>query len=226
MRAPGLLVLAGGFALLDWVSILLKRERALYLFKPGTMLFLMAWFALEFPRPLPSQAIGLLFALALCTVGDIMLLRSDRWFTAGLIAFLLGHAGYILTFNLTGLPEGCLAYLPLLAILLVAFGYMLLLRRGLIQSQRQRLLVPFLLYGVILSLSTWSAVATIFRPEWASLAAGFAAVGGLLFFLSDVILTYGRFVQAIAQGRFWVHLSYHLAQFALTIGVYLHLQGW
>lgn len=49
------------------------------------------------------------------------------------------------------------------------------------------------------------------------------AVGGMLFFLSDTMLAYDRFVKPIPNGRLWVRITYHLGQILIISGAALQL---
>ena len=57
-----------------------------------------------------------------------------------------------------------------------------------------------------------SALITLFRPEWQPLHAMMAAIGAALFFTSDSLLGYDRFVRKLKHGQSYVHLTYHLGQ--------------
>jgi uncharacterized membrane protein YhhN len=67
-----------------------------------------------------------------------------------------------------------------------------------------------------------SALITLFRPDWQPTHAAFAAVGAALFFTSDSLLAYDRFVRKLKHGQSYVHLTYHVGQACLIIGAMLH----
>ena len=71
----------------------------------------------------------------------------------------------------------------------------------------------------VLALTFWSTLTTFWRPEWPGAAPWLAAVGGGLFFLSDSLLAWDRFVAPLPKGRFWTMITYHLAQMGLTLSV-------
>ena len=81
---------------------------------------------------------------------------------------------------------------------------------------------PVLIYSIALSLMFFSAALTLAEPEWAAPAAVLAAVGGMLFFSSDSLLSYNRFVRPVPNGQLLVRILYHLGQIALTAGVLIH----
>jgi len=48
-------------------------------------------------------------------------------------------------------------------------------------------------------------------------------VGAFLFYISDLILAWNRFVAPIQNGRLLNIVAYHLGQIALIVGVAMHL---
>jgi hypothetical protein len=61
---------------------------------------------------------------------------------------------------------------------------------------------------------------TLFRADWPSpLAAALAALGAMLFFYSDAILAWIKFVAPVKNGRLMNMITYHLGQIALIAGV-------
>jgi uncharacterized membrane protein YhhN len=60
---------------------------------------------------------------------------------------------------------------------------------------------------------------TLFRMEWNAIAALLAALGAFLFYFSDVILAWNKFVMPIKNGRIINMVTYHLGQIALIAGV-------
>jgi len=85
-----------------------------------------------------------------------------------------------------------------------------------------KMLLPITLYSVVIAAMLYSAVLTLFRPEWDQVAALCAAVGGLLFFVSDTLLAYDRFVQPFPRARLCVRVTYHCGQFLLSAGILLN----
>jgi hypothetical protein len=55
--------------------------------------------------------------------------------------------------------------------------------------------------------------------SWNASAAALAAVGAFLFYLSDIILAWNKFVAPIKDGRIYNIGAYHLGQIALIAGV-------
>jgi hypothetical protein len=64
-----------------------------------------------------------------------------------------------------------------------------------------------------------SALLTLFRPDWASTPAYLVSLGAFLFYLSDIILAWNKFVAPIKNSRILNIGLYHLGQIAIVVGV-------
>lgn len=213
----GLLVAA-----LDWLALARRIKWLEYLAKPGTMLVLIGWLwlATGFQGAMLWFALGLLFSLA----GDIFLMLPKEQFIAGLVAFLLAHIAYVVGFNLIPPPLNLASLMVLLVVALPAVQIFRRIRFGLQQRGREKLQLPVLVYSLVISLMLISALLTLVQPDelWLPGAALLAAAGALLFFLSDTLLAWNKFVAALPGGRALVHMTYHLGQYALILGVALN----
>lgn len=212
-------LLSGTFlaALIDWLAVYQGRKRLEVFAKPVTMVALFAYLvkAAGLEGALLWFGLGVLFSLA----GDIFLMLSERWFLAGLVAFLLAHVTYIIGFN-TPIPSLNLYGLGLA----VLYGVMVAriyprIASGLTRHGRAALRAPVLVYAIVITIMLLSATLTLFRPEWNTRGAVLAFVGAALFFLSDLILAFDRFVNPIRYGRVINMAAYHLGQIALIVGV-------
>jgi uncharacterized membrane protein YhhN len=218
---PGL-VLVLIVAVVDWIAVAKSWRRVELLAKPATMVALL--FALMLGLiatgfgsvPLILFGVGILFSMA----GDIFLMFSDRWFIAGLLSFLLAHISYIIGFNLP-LPNVSPVWSVGIAIVL-ALSVGRVLKRivaGLQEKGLRRLAAPVVLYGTVITIMLLSAMLTFFRVEWNATASLLAAIGAFLFYLSDIILAWNKFVAPIKNGRMMNIIAYHLGQIALIAGV-------
>ena len=87
-----------------------------------------------------------------------------------------------------------------------------------------RMRVPVAVYSGVIALMLFSALLTLFRPDWqAAGRSALAAGGGFLFFISDTMLAYDRFVRSFPHARFWVRITYHTGQLGLAAGALLHV---
>ena len=154
-------------------------------------------------------------------LGDILLmLPGEKWFPFGLGAFLLAHVCYITGLNPTLPPARSLWLL----IVIVILDLLVLPRvvRGVRDRGAGKLQVPVVVYGVVLSLVLFSGWATWMRPSWSVAGRVLVSAGTTLFFASDLMLAWNRFVHASKLLHVAVIVTYHLAQLALVITIGLH----
>ena len=215
----GLLVLTALSALIDWIAVARDRRMIEYFAKPATLVLLIAWYATSIKAPWEPLAIYVLVGLFFSLAGDIFLMFSSRWFIAGLIAFLIGHLAYIPGFLSLGHIWSSSVVLLAVGIGVIAFIILRPMAMALSQAGNKLLSVAIPLYGLILGLMFWAAASRLFTPAWPSPANWLAAVGGLLFFISDSILGWNRFVAPIPGGRLVEMICYHVAQFAIASSV-------
>jgi alkenylglycerophosphocholine/alkenylglycerophosphoethanolamine hydrolase len=212
------LILALIFASLEIIAVSRNLQRLEYMAKPAVMVCLFLW--LYSSSGLQGNTfwfgLGVLFSL----VGDVLLMiSSDRMFLLGLIAFLFAHISYITGFrdeivNVT-------AWSLILAVL-IAINVGRLLRRivGAMRIKGEnRLVIPVIIYGTIISVMLYAAMSTIYDPAWKTSAAFFVSVGAFMFCASDAILAWNKFVTPLRNGRVWNISLYYLGQLGLIAGV-------
>jgi uncharacterized membrane protein YhhN len=68
----------------------------------------------------------------------------------------------------------------------------------------------------------YSALMTWYRAGWSPSAAASASLGALLFFASDSMLAWDRFLNPLPHARLRVMLTYHLGQIGIILGAMLH----
>jgi uncharacterized membrane protein YhhN len=147
------------------------------------------------------------------------MISLDRLFMAGLIAFLLAHAAYLIGFN-TPIPE-ISAWGFFLAIM-VGIGGMRVIRRilaALAAKKNGRMRTPIIIYGTVISLMLLSAMMKLNDITWTANAGALVSVGAFLFYVSDIILAWHKFVAPIQNGRIYNIGAYHLGQIILIAGV-------
>jgi uncharacterized membrane protein YhhN len=156
--------------------------------------------------------------------GDVFLMIVDsknpnRWFLPGLVAFLLAHVAYIIALN-SPLPDVSPFWSIALAIVLALTAARVLRRiiAGVRQQGQGKLAMPVAVYGTVITLMLLSALLTLYRADWDLSAAGLVGVGAVLFFLSDVLLAWNKFVAPIKNGRLANMITYHLGQLAIVVG--------
>ncbi len=207
-------------AVLHWFVLARQWRSREYIAKPAVMAFLLIWLvsAAGLQMPLGWFALGLVFSLA----GDVLLISSsDRAFLFGLAAFLLAHVAYIIGLN-SPLPQVSLPVLGIVFILGVsAMRVTRRIVRAIDEKGMSHLRWPVIVYANVITLMLISALLTLYRPDWSSGAALLVSVGALLFYVSDIVLAWNKFVTPIKNGRLYNIVLYHLGQITLIVGVVL-----
>lgn len=208
MPWSALLVAATAGAVVSLVRAIRVGDRALEVVSKATASA--CFVALGLARWQAGDGFGtwLVAGLLLCAAGDLCLL-DDRSFTAGLLAFLLGHLAYLGAFT-TALPPSAWP-LPILIVVVAAGGAAALWLWPHLGRRR----VPVLAYIVAISLMAWGGLATA--------AAGAlpvrAAVGAVLFYLSDLAVARQRFVWPEFVNRALGLPLYYLGQLLLALSI-------
>jgi uncharacterized membrane protein YhhN len=210
------LILALVFASLEIIAVSRNLQRLEYFAKPAALVCLFLW--LYSSTGMRGNAfwfgLGILFSLA----GDL-LLSFEKMFLPGLTAFLFAHISYV-----TGFREEILTITTwsLILAVFIAINVGRLLRRivGAMRLKGEdRLVVPVLLYGTVISVMLYAAMSTIYNPAWKTSAAFFVSLGAFLFCASDAILAWNKFVSPVRNGRAWNIWLYYLGQIGLIAGV-------
>ena len=133
--------------------------------------------------------------------------------------FLLAHLCYIVGLNPTLPPCPALVFLVVVAVVGVTLDRSIV--AGLRRQGQTSLLVPVAIYSLVLGLMLFSAWATLFRPEWTPPRQALVITGATLFFASDAMLAWNRFVAPSFWLRMLVIVTYHLGQVALVTSIAL-----
>lgn len=181
-------------------------------------------------------------ALSFSLLGDVFLMLPSDRFVYGLAAFLVAHVCYIVAF-----ARSLMEYRTWAVAAVVAVVSLLLyarIRRGLIERGKEQLLVPVTMYVVVISLMVVAAVGTVFVDRFAETEFTFIAplddpngssvplvrvdepdlilapvVGAILFYISDALIGWTRFVREIRYGRVSIMVTYHLGQMGLVLSL-------
>lgn len=212
------LILAIAFAALQALVLWKNWGRLEYVSKPAVMICLFAW--LYSTTGLQGVAfwfgLGILFSLA----GDVFLMISlDRTFIFGLIAFLLAHLSYIAGFSrqLTSVPAE-----SIFLVVILVLGAIRIVRRiiGAMRAKGEnKLIIPVIVYSTVISIMLLAAMSTMFDLTWKTSASLLVSMGAFLFYISDIILAWNKFVSPIKNGRLFNIITYHLGQIGLMAGV-------
>lgn len=218
------LIAALVFAALE--SLALKKQwfKLEVVAKPAVMISLFA--GLLITTGLNGALLWFGLGILLSLMGDVFLMLSvDRFFLAGLVAFLLAHLAYVVGFNIP-LPE--FSSWGLLLAIMIGWGGVRVMRRvisALAAKGQLRLRIPIIIYTVVISLMLLSAAIKLTDLSWGAGASLLVSVGAFLFYISDIILAWNKFVSPIQYGRIYNIGAYHLGQIALIAGVALQFGG-
>lgn len=207
-------------AIADWVAVATQRKTLEYFAKPGVMLVLLVWLwqASGFSDSLIWFGLGLVFSMA----GDIFLMLPRERFIAGLVAFLLAHVAYVVGFNQTPTAFNLAGFILAVLVTLVFLRVYRRIAAGLDASGQPALKTPVLIYSLVISVMLLSALLTLAADTWQAGAAILVSAGALLFFLSDTLLAWNKFVTPFKWGRLAVIITYHLGQILITVGAAWH----
>ncbi len=215
-----LLYLALVIAIVDWVAVARGWRTVEYVAKPATMIALMFWLGLN--GGLQGSLLWFSLGLACSLAGDIFLMLPVDMFVPGLVAFLVAHLAYIDGFKTWPPQPSMPAGILLVLVVLVVIQLYRRIAAGLEAIKKPSLKAPVLVYSVVISLMLLSALFTMLRIDWLPPSALLVSFGALLFFISDAVLAWDRFVTHIRFGRVMNMASYHLGQILLVLGAALH----
>jgi uncharacterized membrane protein YhhN len=177
-----------------------------YLFKPlAAAAFL--WLAVALDAMASTYGSWMLAALLLCMVGDLCLMPDDeRWFLAGLSAFLCGHLLFGVAFlqlpaNTTGLLASALPGLALLVFV----------RRWLTPHVNDEMKIPVALYVIVITGMLLCAGLTAGHP-----AATLIICGAWGFAFSDLAVARRQFVAPGPSNGLWGTPLYFGSQMVLA----------
>lgn len=197
-------VIASVIALVDWVAVQRRWRVVEWVCKPAVMVALIAM-ALSL-HPLAHEARAwFVAALVLSLAGDVFLmLPPDGRFVEGLASFLMGHLAYIGGFVTLGVDRRGAA---LAAVIVVVAAGATVGRRILVALSGSALRPPVAAYMGVISVMVICAAGTGLR---------LAIVGAALFYVSDALIAWNRFVTPVRGGKVAIIVTYHLAQLALV----------
>lgn len=199
-----LLTLAGAAAVADWAAVARRHERAELVFKPLTLAFLVGAAVVLEPTSEARRA-WFVAALVLSLAGDVFLMLPRDLFVHGLASFLVAHLAYIAGF-LTAPPEPG----PLVASALVVVAVLVVVGTRVARGAPERLRPPVLAYMIVLSAMVALALAS---------GRALAAAAGILFYTSDALIGWRRFVEERGWMPVTIIVTYHLAQAGFVLSL-------
>ncbi|OGD17278.1 MAG: hypothetical protein A2V76_11110 [Candidatus Aminicenantes bacterium RBG_16_63_14] len=187
-----------------------ERRRLFHVLKPLTMILIIAT-AIMAQIPVPSAykmliLAGLLFSLA----GDIALMFPEKWFTAGLVSFLVAHVCYILAFKPgPGHSISAGVFIPF-----IIFG---LLMFRILSPSLGPMKFPVLVYIAAITAMAGLAAARFVNEGGTRPLLAFA--GAVLFLVSDSVLAYDRFAKKLRPAQAIILGTYFPAQLLIALSI-------
>jgi uncharacterized membrane protein YhhN len=194
-------------AVIDWIAVVHSNTRLEYAAKPLVMVGLIG-VALSLDPVSSVQRNLFVVALVLGLVSDVFLMLPGDLLLPGLVAALVEHIAYIAGFRARPLEATWLVVGAVIALasaaVLVPFYYRALRRK------QPDLVIPVLAYVAVLVVMVASAGGT---------GSLIALAGALLFFYSDALLGWYRFVDPVSWGRPVNITAYHAGQALLVLSL-------
>ncbi len=195
----------------DWLAVEHGRKRDEYALKPATLVLLIA-VASVIGSPDGSRRAWFVAALVLSLAGDVFLMLDKgperALFVPGLASFLLAHIAYVIGWLAAGVSVGLVA--ALVAGVWVAASPLLWRIVKAIREHHKELVGPVVAYSVAIAAMVGAALA-------GGIAWGIA--GALLFFGSDFMIAWSRFVSPFPHHRLAIIVTYHLGQAGLVLSL-------
>jgi uncharacterized membrane protein YhhN len=201
------LVVAAVIAALDWASVAATIPWLEYVTKPGFMLALIVLAVVMRPANQTERAFFIV-ALAFGLISDVFLMLPRDLFVAGLGAALVEHLVYISGFRTRELHLGHLLIAAAVAFVSVVVIFPRI--NAALRRDHPNLVGPVIAYLVVFVLMVASAGGT---------GSLLALAGALLFFYSDAILAWNRFVKPLPFGRVVNIVPYHVGQALLVVSL-------
>ncbi len=206
-------------ALINWIAVERKWKWVEYIAKPGTMILLLIWVASN--TGLGGALLWFVIGGVLSLFGDVFLMLPGNFFIPGLVSFLLAHVAYLVGFNVNGLIFNWQSAIFLVGIATISFWLYSRLAGAMKAKKQAEFQLPVLIYVVVISLMVFSALMTGWRDNWLRLPAALVSAGAVLFYASDSMLAWDRFIQPLSHARLRVMVTYHLGQLGILGGALL-----
>jgi uncharacterized membrane protein YhhN len=192
-------------AVVDWIAVIDSDHRLELLCKPLAIVGLIG-VALALEPDNDSVRTWFVAALIFSLAGDVFLMIR-RWdlFVLGLGAFLVAHLAYVLGFLIGGVDA--LRTVGGLVVAGAAVGTVGLRIVKAVHERQPELALPVVTYMGVISLMLVVAIGS---------GSGAALLGGLLFYISDALIGWSRFVKDFKLAPLAIIVTYHVAQVALV----------
>jgi len=210
VNGPAFLLLAFALtaAVFDWLAVHQEQRSLEYLCKPLTLLLLIGC-ALTLDPADDAVRAWFVAALVLSLLGDVFLMLPRDLFVFGLGSFLLGHVAYIVGMHVEGVDGArFMVGIVVVAVALAVLGTRIL--RGVRAGPDPSLAGPVVAYMAVISAMVASAI---------GVGDAVLVAGAALFYASDALIAWNRFVSETTHSRVAIMITYHLAQVGLVLSL-------
>jgi uncharacterized membrane protein YhhN len=210
VNGPAFLLLAFALtaAVFDWLAVHQEQRSLEYLCKPLTLLLLIGC-ALTLDPADDAVRAWFVAALVLSLLGDVFLMLPRDLFVFGLGSFLLGHVAYIVGMHVEGVDGArFMVGIVVVAVALAVLGTRIL--RGVRAGPDPNLAGPVVAYMAVISAMVASAI---------GVGDAVLVAGAALFYASDALIAWNRFVSETTHSRVAIMITYHLAQVGLVLSL-------
>jgi uncharacterized membrane protein YhhN len=203
-----LLALALTAAAGNWLAVHRESRVLEYVCKPLTLVLLIGT-ALALEPEASAVRAWFVAALVLSLAGDVFLMLPKDRFVFGLASFLLGHVAYIVGMHVDGVGGArFLAGIVVVMVVLAVIGTLIL--RAVRAGPDPRMAGPVVAYMFVISAMVASAV---------GVGHLMGIAGASLFYVSDALIAWNRFVRETPYARVSIMVTYHLAQVGLVLSL-------
>jgi uncharacterized membrane protein YhhN len=203
-----LLALALAAACFDWVAVYHEQKGLEYLCKPLTLVLLISC-ALALNPDDDAVRAWFVVALVLSLAGDVFLMLPRDLFVFGLGTFLLGHVAYIVGMHVDGV-EGVRFFVGILLVMVALAVIAPPILRGVRAGPDPGVAGPVVAYMFVISAMVASAIG-VGDPV--------LVIGAVLFYVSDALIAWNRFVAETRHGPLAIIVTYHVAQMGLVLAL-------
>ena len=185
-----------------------KSKLLRYIFKPLTILLILYIPILHSQFFWGVNYTSLIIAgLFLSMFGDIFLMFSEKYFVPGLIAFLLAHLVYIAAFiSVDGIHYSWIFFIFLITGIIIF---------KLLNKNLEKLKIPVAIYISTISIMAWQSWELYLSTG--SYGFRLAALGTILFLISDFALSVNNFLKPMNFAQFIILPTYFIAQWLIAV---------
>jgi len=185
-----------------------------YITKPAILTSLIIFFWRNSSHLLLKTRNLMLLALSFSLLGDVLLMfvhKSANFFISGLIAFLIAHVFYILTFLKTRNKKKSSTPFSIILLIYAAIIFYFL------HDGLGNLLIPVIIY---MSVILFMAISAFLRKSSTlKVSYDFVFFGAILFMISDSLLALNKFYQPFCFADLGIIFTYALAQLFIVFGI-------